>query len=44
MVEEYNAKMSGVDRLDQMLGSYAYSHKSQKWYHVVYHRIRDGMV
>ena len=41
MVEEYNAKMSGVDRLDQMLGSYAYSHKSLKWYRAVYHRIRE---
>ena len=26
MIEEYNAKMSGVDRLDQMLGSYAVSY------------------
>jgi len=41
MIEEYNAKMSGVDRLDQMLGSYAYSHKSVKWYQAVYHRIRE---
>ena len=38
-IEEYNAKMSGVDRLDQMLGSYAYSHKSVKWYQAVYHCI-----
>lgn len=41
MIEEYNWKMSGVDRLDQMLGSYAYCHKSVKWYQTVYHRIRE---
>lgn len=34
--EEGNQKMAGVDRLDQMLGSYVYSHKSSKWYHTVY--------
>jgi hypothetical protein len=40
-VEEYNMKMVGVDRLDQMLGSYAYCHKSVKWYHALYHRVRE---
>uniref|UniRef100_A0A8C4S1I0 PiggyBac transposable element-derived protein domain-containing protein n=1 Tax=Erpetoichthys calabaricus TaxID=27687 RepID=A0A8C4S1I0_ERPCA len=40
-LEEYNCKMAGVDRLDQMLGSYAYGHKSTKWYHTVYHRMRE---
>jgi len=41
MIEEYNAKMSGVDRMDQMLGSYAYCHKSTKWYQTIYHRVRE---
>jgi len=33
--------MSGVDHVDQMLGSYAYCHKSVKWYHTVFHRIQE---
>uniref|UniRef100_A0A8C4T4J0 PiggyBac transposable element-derived protein domain-containing protein n=1 Tax=Erpetoichthys calabaricus TaxID=27687 RepID=A0A8C4T4J0_ERPCA len=40
-LEEYNCKMAGVDRLDQILGTYAYGHKSTKWYHTVYHRLRE---
>ena len=41
LVEEYNAKMGGVDQLDQMLVSYAYPHKSTKWYHAMYHRVQE---
>ncbi|KAL9979135.1 hypothetical protein ACROYT_G016750 [Oculina patagonica] len=33
--------MGGVDTLDQLLGTYQYPHKSQKWYHTVYHRVRE---
>ena len=39
MLEEYNMKMGGVDRFDQLLASYAYSHKTVKWYHPIYHRV-----
>ena len=41
MAELYNVNyyMAGVDRMDQLLGTYAYPHKSQKWYHTIYHRI-----
>ena len=40
-LEEYNNKMSGVDRLDQMLATHGYSHKCMKWYQPLYHRIRE---
>ena len=40
-IEEYNCRMAGVDRLDQMLGTYAYGHKSTKWYQTIYHRVRE---
>lgn len=33
--------MGGVDTLDQLLGTYQYPHKSQKWYHTIYHRVRE---
>lgn len=36
LLEEYNAKMGGVDRLNQMLVSYTYPHISTKWYHAMY--------
>ena len=39
-VEHYNnSKMGGMDCLDQMLGTYQYSHKCLKWYHTLDHRI-----
>lgn len=41
MAERYNNCMAGVDRLDQMLGSYQYGHKCCKWYHTIYHRKRE---
>ena len=34
---KYNQNMAGVDRLDQMLGTCQYLHKSFKWYHTIYH-------
>jgi hypothetical protein len=41
LAEVYNKNMGGVDLLDQKLGTFAYPHKSSKWYHTVYHRIRE---
>ena len=40
-VARYNHSMAGVDRFDQMLGTYQYPHKSVKWYHTLYHRARE---
>ncbi len=40
-VERYNVSMAGVDRFDQMLGTYQYPHKSLKWYHTLYYRTRE---
>lgn len=39
--EVYNQNMGGVDLLDQKLGTFAFPHKVSKWYHSVYHRIRE---
>ena len=33
--------MGGVDCLDQMLGTYQYPHQCLKWYHTLYHRVRE---
>ena len=33
--------MAGVDIMDQKLGTYAFPHKSSKWYFTIYHRIRE---
>ena len=33
--------MGGVDLTDMMLGTYAYPHKVSKWYHAVYHHLRE---
>jgi len=41
MAEVYNQHMSGVDLLDQKLGSYMYPHKCQKWYYTLFHRILE---
>lgn len=41
MCEHYNLHMNGVDVLDQKLGSYAYPHKSSKWYMTLFHRARE---
>ena len=40
-VERYNQNMAGVDRFDQIVGTYQYPHKSLKWYHTLYHRVRE---
>lgn len=39
VAEKYNTFMCGVDRMDQKLGTYSYPHKSQKWYHTIFHRL-----
>ena len=41
IAEQYNYFMGGVDTLDQLLGTYQYPHKSQKWYYTIYHRVRE---
>jgi hypothetical protein len=41
MVADYNSHMSGVDIMDQRLGTYAYPHRCTKWYRTIYHRIRE---
>ena len=41
MTEDYNQFMGGVDLTDQLLGTYAYPHKVTKWYHALYHRLRE---
>ena len=41
IAERYNSKMGGVDCLDQMLGTYQYPYKCLKWYHTLYHRVRE---
>ena len=41
IADRYNANMEGVDLYDQMLGSYSYSHKVQKWYHAIFHNIME---
>ncbi|WAR00109.1 PGBD4-like protein [Mya arenaria] len=41
MCEDYNQHMNGVVFLDQKLGSYAYPHKSSKWYMTIYHHVRE---
>ena len=37
IVHSYNKHMNGVDRLDQLVGSYPTYIKSRKWYSVVWH-------
>ena len=37
----YNHFTGGVDTFDQLLGTYQYPHKSQKWYHTVYDRVQE---
>ena len=41
IADRYNANMAGVDLYDQMLGSYSYPHKVQKWYHAIFHNIME---
>lgn len=42
MVLEYNKRMNGVDRFDQLSSSYSYYHKNRKWYHVLWHFIVEA--
>ena len=37
----YNQFMGGVDLFDQKCTSYHYGHKCRKWYHAIYHFIRE---
>src|SRR5206468_3056632 len=39
LAEVYNQHMSGVDILDQKLGTYMYPHKCSKWYMAIFHRL-----
>lgn len=39
LADRYNTNMAGVDLYDQLLGTYAYPHKAQKWYLPIYHTI-----
>ena len=39
--QHYNDHMGGVDHFDQMKVSYSYPHKSVKWYHSVFHYIKE---
>ena len=41
IAEGYNQHMAGVDIMDQKLETYAFPHKSSKWYFTIYHRIRE---
>ena len=42
LVDDYNMNMNGVDRFDQYCSYYNFPHKSQKWYQVVYHFIKEA--
>lgn len=41
MAQQYNQNMADVDFLDQMLGTYQYSHKCVNQYHTIYQRARE---
>mgnify|MGYP001557281475 CR=1 FL=1 len=41
MVEEYNQRMSGVDLFDQKSAAYPFKHRTNKWYMVLYHCLKD---
>ena len=41
VAERYNKSMGGVDTFDQKVGTFSYMHKAHKWYHVIYHRLRE---
>ncbi|XP_041949787.1 piggyBac transposable element-derived protein 4-like [Alosa sapidissima] len=40
-VEDYNRFMGGVDRGDQLCSYYSYQHRAMKWYHRLFHHIRE---
>ena len=41
MIDDYNAYMGGVDKMDQLCSYYEYPHKCPKWYLVVYHHLQE---
>lgn len=44
VVKDYNDYMGGVDKCDQLLGTYKCSRKSKKWYIKVYWHIFDALL
>lgn len=38
----YNASMGGVDLFDQLCANLPFPHKCQKWYHAIYHFIKEA--
>ncbi|KAJ8352145.1 hypothetical protein SKAU_G00236210 [Synaphobranchus kaupii] len=40
-VDDYYRYMGGVDRADQLCSYYAYQHRVMKWYHRLYHHIKE---
>lgn len=38
----YNQYMGGVDLFDQKCASYPYPHKVKKWYHAIFHFIKEA--
>ncbi|XP_014663935.1 PREDICTED: piggyBac transposable element-derived protein 1-like [Priapulus caudatus] len=41
LVQDYNKYMGGVDWFDQLSVYYCYPHKSQKWYQIIYHYVKE---
>ena len=41
MIDDYNLHMGGVDKSDQLVLYYGYSHRSQKWWKRVSFRLLD---
>lgn len=42
LADRYNSYMAGVDLFDQMMGTYSYPHKCQKWYQPIFHYMRES--
>ncbi|XP_067934983.1 piggyBac transposable element-derived protein 4-like [Watersipora subatra] len=38
----YNASMGGVDLFDQKCATHQYPHKVKKWYHAIYHFLKEA--
>ena len=41
VADVYNSYMGGVDHFDQLMKNYYYPHRNYKWYHALYHYIKD---
>ncbi|XP_012939283.1 piggyBac transposable element-derived protein 4-like [Aplysia californica] len=41
IADTYNSFMGGVDHFDQLMKNYAYPHRNYKWYHALYHYLKD---